>query len=149
ASGTCIGRIGLDVYEQDPNLHLIGPVVSIEPEMGCPAIDALAYPALALLRQDLLIAIRHLPDPNASSTDYPYELGVSFVDASCADGVVDRGEECDAGNTPAGDGCNSNCELEDRDEPEPNESFGDVLEPNRLFRAFLNDDDFDLFSVTI
>ncbi len=39
------------------------------------------------------------------------ELEVFGIDATCGDGVVDAGEDCDDGNAVDGDGCDSNCTV--------------------------------------
>lgn len=48
------------------------------------------------------------------STDYggPYSLDVTVSPASCGNGVLDGGEQCDDGNTTSGDGCSSTCRIE-------------------------------------
>ena len=51
--------------------------------------------------------------------------------ATCGNGVVDPGEQCDDGNTVSGDGCSSTCQLEG--------SAGQVCSPHS-FRCGSNDD---------
>ena len=47
----------------------------------------------------------------------------------CGDGILDSGEECDDGNNVDGDGCASDCTLDEDDEDEDDDSdeFGDDL----------------------
>jgi cysteine-rich repeat protein len=36
----------------------------------------------------------------------------TMVSATCGDGVIDQGKECDDGNTVSGDGCSAECKIE-------------------------------------
>jgi cysteine-rich repeat protein len=42
----------------------------------------------------------------------PYLYGDSWKAGTCGDGVVQRGEDCDDGNTEPDDGCTADCELD-------------------------------------
>ncbi len=41
-----------------------------------------------------------------------FTMDVTLKDAACGDGLVSGGEQCDDGNTAAGDGCSATCALE-------------------------------------
>jgi cysteine-rich repeat protein len=45
----------------------------------------------------------------------PYSLDVTLSAGTCGDDIVDGGEQCDDGNTVAGDGCSATCTLEPTD----------------------------------
>src|SRR5262252_4052633 len=38
--------------------------------------------------------------------------GCNLFNATCGNGIVDPGEQCDDGNTVSGDGCRQDCSLE-------------------------------------
>ncbi len=44
-----------------------------------------------------------------------YTLGVSCATPTCGDSIVNDGEDCDDGNTSAGDGCDAECQFEQPD----------------------------------
>ncbi|HEV8320051.1 MAG TPA: DUF4215 domain-containing protein [Myxococcota bacterium] len=48
----------------------------------------------------------------AGDTGGPFVLDISCVLAVCGDGALQSGEQCDDGNTTAGDGCDGTCQLE-------------------------------------
>jgi len=55
------------------------------------------------------------------SPAFPYRLDVTLIPDVCGDGAVTPGEQCDDGNTAAGDGCSASCQIE-LDEVEPNDT---------------------------
>ncbi len=42
-----------------------------------------------------------------------YDVSAVYCDSYCGDGIVDPGEQCDDGNLIDGDGCNSDCSIEE------------------------------------
>jgi len=48
----------------------------------------------------------------SGSTTGDYLLSVRTDSPSCGNGIIERTESCDDGNTDAGDGCNSSCAVE-------------------------------------
>lgn len=72
--------------------------------------------------------------------------GTTWWDNYCGDGRVRSTEECDDGNSRSGDGCSSNCKIEDDDydddEQDTKEVFADYLSDalNRLEKACDYDD---------
>lgn len=82
-----------------------------------------------------------LPDTGAGDTGTMGDTAVQpdTSTATCGDGVLDAGEECDDGNRRAGDGCSFNCTIEcgagnDTD-------FDGVCNPNDICPGF--DDNID------
>ena len=63
----------------------------------------MSVPTLRLALALALVVVVALPGCSCSET----ESG-----GGCGNGVVEEGEECDDGNTAAGDGCSGNCEVE-------------------------------------
>ena len=56
-----------------------------------------------------------------------YGFQIAFHPIVCGDGIVGAGEQCDDGNTTAGDGCSATCTIEGLTaEVEPNNSFADA-----------------------
>ena len=51
-------------------------------------------------------------DSDATSNSGLYTLDATLTPAACGNGLVDGGEECDDGNTTAGDGCSATCTIE-------------------------------------
>ena len=50
-------------------------------------------------------------DPRAVAMDLPV-VTAEVANQACGNGILDRGEECDDGNTTSGDGCSSHCMLQ-------------------------------------
>lgn len=51
-------------------------------------------------------------DSTTTTASGPFTLEVSVAPSKCGDGMIGGGEQCDDGNTKAGDGCNATCALE-------------------------------------
>jgi cysteine-rich repeat protein len=58
------------------------------------------------------------------------------VASACGNGALDAGEECDDGNTTAGDGCSPTCQNETVDLPADLDDDGDVdLDDHAIFMS--------------
>ena len=57
-----------------------------------------------------------------AATIASYTLDVAILPPTCGDGWVGGTEQCDDGNTVAGDGCNATCGWEGTGEVEPNDT---------------------------
>ncbi len=53
------------------------------------------------------------PESIRSNLSQPYHFNIDVRHPSCGDGVIEGDEECDDRNTSSGDGCASDCKLED------------------------------------
>jgi cysteine-rich repeat protein len=51
-------------------------------------------------------------DAQSATASGPFTLEVSVAPSKCGDGMRGGGEQCDDGNTKAGDGCDATCALE-------------------------------------
>jgi len=82
------------------------------------------YSGLHIYQEALEGAVYSIPEAGYHIWTYPDwggEFDFGNVYASCGNGIIDAGEECDDGNTVNYDSCSSNCELE-----------GDVVEDGQL-----------------
>jgi len=52
-------------------------------------------------------------DGYSSSSDGTYDLRVTYAPTTCGNGLLDEHETCDDGNAADGDGCSSQCALEE------------------------------------
>jgi len=85
-----------------------------------------------------------------------YVLKIKVVAPGCGDTFVQVGEECDDGNTTAGDGCSATCKLEGNYTPEvePNNNANAATTINGFDGAFgaitpVGDQDYFTFDVTV
>ena len=145
--GGCEGAMILEVWETRIERPLRAPV-RIEGD-ACPELDPRRTPSLGLLRPPLLLALRPAPGNDRPQTAYRLQLGVER--RTCGDRVVDWSEDCDDGNTLAGDGCSPACTLEGLDELEPNDTpdTATAFDPNRTVRGFLRADEADWFVFSV
>ena len=85
-----------------------------------------------------------------------YVLNVEIVGGGCGNGWIDGADQCDDGNTTAGDGCSATCQLEGNAESEANETTAtaDVLVTGtatigQIYGALGSNNDVDVFSVVV
>jgi cysteine-rich repeat protein len=78
------------------------------------------------------------------------------VASECGNAVLEPGEQCDDGNTAAGDGCDATCHRESDDEGEPNDTPAEALANNRwdgtalsITGAFEADDATDWYAIDV
>jgi cysteine-rich repeat protein len=67
--------------------------------------------------------VRVKAPPGSVTQTFPYRLNVTLVPEVCGNGNLTPGEQCDDGNTAAGDGCSATCRFE-LSETEPNGTSG-------------------------
>jgi cysteine-rich repeat protein len=89
---------------------------------SCSAILPSMYPAAASLAVGTYY-VRVEEFGNNGITPF-YVLGIKLQPPACGDGILQMGEQCDDGNTAAGDGCSPTCALEGNfiTETEPNDT---------------------------
>ena len=87
---------------------------------------------------------------------FPYMLQVDLTLATCNNGIVETGEQCEDGNLVSGDGCSASCKLEPVAEIEPNGTCGAgtsngpyTLPPNVLISGAGVGGDQDWFRITL
>jgi cysteine-rich repeat protein len=107
--------VGEDVPASDVPVGEDVPVVDV-PVIDVPAVDVRTVPDVPV------VDVRTVPDvpvldvpvvPDRPVVDVPV-VDVRVVDvpvARCGNRVVEAGEQCDDGNTMAGDGCENNCRF--------------------------------------
>lgn len=117
-SGVCPG-MRMRVYDVDALGQPVGPRVVVGGVGQCPVIDD-ATPGVGDLGREVYIQLERAAGVPAS-TVVDYRLVVGRVNATCGDGLVDRDETCDDGNTLRGDGCGASCHIEGLDEIEAND----------------------------
>lgn len=119
SSAPCNGLV-VTVFGEGAMGEPVGPFARFD-EGDCPDIDAIDTPAIADLPR---VALIRLERPAALAPHLPafWELGITVQSRACGDGVVDRHETCDDGDTDDNDGCSAQCHVENLDEIEPNHS---------------------------
>ncbi|MBN9165704.1 MAG: hypothetical protein BGO98_04950 [Myxococcales bacterium 68-20] len=73
---------------------------------------ALVGVAVAACRSDQVLAWQDMPDAEPPNTSRDVEVAQDASAATCGNGEVEAGEDCDDGNVVDGDGCSAICELE-------------------------------------
>ena len=120
--GTCPGFDSkLYLYDGGDNLVVSNDDGAMAP---CSSISPLTDPeATNLPAGKYTVKVTHY---NASKTQGSYVLHTAIVAPGCGDAIVQAGEQCDDGNTAAGDGCSPTCQLEGNftQEAEPNDTQG-------------------------
>lgn len=139
----------LDLFEEDPSRGLFDSLGTIEAggNGSCPLFDPHQLPGFSGLRGNLVARLRTL---STNFTQAPYLLNLQVDAVSCGDGVQDRYEDCDDGNSMIGDGCSA-CRIEGLDEREPNDDpvLATQLQLGQAFTAYLGDDDYDFYFFTL
>jgi cysteine-rich repeat protein len=88
----------------------------------CSAITPSLYPAATNLAPGAYSV--HVADLGNNSVISSYLIDIKVAAPGCGDGAVQTGEQCDDGNTTAGDGCSDTCQAEPPWEIEPNSASG-------------------------
>jgi cysteine-rich repeat protein len=81
-----------------------------------------------------------------------YILQVQYAPVVCGDGITDSTEQCDDGNTTAGDGCSATCTIESTAETEPNDDTATatpVTVPSIYSGTLSSDTDVDTYKVVV
>jgi cysteine-rich repeat protein len=96
-------RLTLSGLTSDLDLFVIGGGACVDDNCTAYGDDTLTFNAVAGQTYNIVV-------DGYLGAEGPYSL--SLVCGACGDGTVDAGEECDDGNTTAGDGCSASCVLE-------------------------------------
>ncbi len=119
---TVTGALKLDLLANYPNalLHVRRECMNSVPSPGSPSdsqVDCAAAvePLTPLSRTIPGFAEQRIyafVDSNSSSNSGLFTLTATLTPASCGNGIVDGGEQCDDGNQADDDGCSSSCQVE-------------------------------------
>jgi cysteine-rich repeat protein len=107
-----------DIVAQLPSLPADAvPVIVGAREIFSAAVDDDPVDGSSKREYCLNIWVITLPDPGRTTLiDLPGSTSASLLadmgSCGCGDGLLDLGEECDDGNTSAGDGCDATCRRE-------------------------------------
>ncbi|AKU98851.1 Multiple EGF-like-domain protein 3 precursor [Labilithrix luteola] len=96
------------------NLHAKSDCYSSDYQLGCTQIEAPGAMSLEFPVNAGQWFYLFVDGHKESSKIYggPYQLNVAITPSSCGNHLLDGNEQCDDGNTVAGDGCTADCKLE-------------------------------------
>jgi cysteine-rich repeat protein len=118
-------------------------------ELGCVSrwIEVQAVEADLVAGETVWIAIGR-PGAPSDGTEWPEEFTLRIAPVVCGDGIRAYPEECDDGNTEAGDGCDPNCRIAPLAEVEPNDVRAEAqyVPPGSRIAGSLPPEDIDFVS---